>query len=256
MVILLEEVTALVLMYPLVSLSFDDVGDSYVGLGCGHENNTAIMMLMMMMMMMMMIMMAYIFWLTATANISMALSDTTAVINTTVFLSCQASRNMAQVLTFYWWWSDRGGGTYSRTYAHRSRWSIGHLRPLAIALCSGLLWPFQSNWSIMEVVEIMIVMMIMVMIMTVMLTILLIMITNVMVMIMIMRRKRTTMTMIITVTLYFSARASISTAPPDTTVVVNTTIFLSCQASRQPAADMAYVWTVWLMWWWWWWWWW
>ena len=33
------------------------------------------------------------------------------------------------------------------TYAHRSRWSIGHQRPLAIALCSGLLWPFQSSWS-------------------------------------------------------------------------------------------------------------
>ena len=34
------------------------------------------------------------------------------------------------------------------TYAHRSRWSIGHLRPLAIALCSGLLWPFQTSWSL------------------------------------------------------------------------------------------------------------
>ena len=27
--------------------------------------------------------------------------------------------------------------SYLFTYAHRSRWSIGHLRPLAIALCSG-----------------------------------------------------------------------------------------------------------------------
>ena len=36
------------------------------------------------------------------------------------------------------------------TYAHRSRWSIGHLRPLAIALCSGLLWPFQSCWSLVS----------------------------------------------------------------------------------------------------------
>ena len=34
------------------------------------------------------------------------------------------------------------------TYAHCSRWSISHLRPLAIALCSGLLWPFQSSWSL------------------------------------------------------------------------------------------------------------
>ena len=30
-------------------------------------------------------------------------------------------------------------------YAHGSLWSIGHLRPFAIALCFGLLWPFQSN---------------------------------------------------------------------------------------------------------------
>ena len=36
---------------------------------------------------------------------------------------------------------------YLLTYAHRSRWSIGHLRPLAIALCSELLWPFQTSWS-------------------------------------------------------------------------------------------------------------
>ena len=34
------------------------------------------------------------------------------------------------------------------TYAHRSRWNIGHLRPLAIALCSGLLLPFQTSWSL------------------------------------------------------------------------------------------------------------
>ena len=34
------------------------------------------------------------------------------------------------------------------TYAHRSRWSIGHQRPLAIALSSGLLWPFQASWSL------------------------------------------------------------------------------------------------------------
>ena len=37
---------------------------------------------------------------------------------------------------------------YFLTYAHRSRCNIGHLRPLAIALCSGLLWPFQSSWSL------------------------------------------------------------------------------------------------------------
>ena len=35
-----------------------------------------------------------------------------------------------------------------RTYAHRSRWSIGHIPPLAIALCSGLLWPIKSCWSL------------------------------------------------------------------------------------------------------------
>ena len=34
------------------------------------------------------------------------------------------------------------------TYAHRSRWSTGHLRPLAITLCSGLFWPFQTSWSL------------------------------------------------------------------------------------------------------------
>ena len=34
------------------------------------------------------------------------------------------------------------------TYAHRSRWSKGHLRPLAIALCSGLFWAFQTSWSL------------------------------------------------------------------------------------------------------------
>ena len=37
---------------------------------------------------------------------------------------------------------------HTLTYAHRSQWSVGHLRPLAIALCSGLLWPFQSSWSV------------------------------------------------------------------------------------------------------------
>ena len=36
--------------------------------------------------------------------------------------------------------------SYLLTNAHRSQWSIGHLRPLAIALCSGLLWPFQTSW--------------------------------------------------------------------------------------------------------------
>ena len=38
--------------------------------------------------------------------------------------------------------------TYLLTYAHRSRWSIGHLRPLTIAHCSGLPWPVQSSWSL------------------------------------------------------------------------------------------------------------
>ena len=37
---------------------------------------------------------------------------------------------------------------YLLTYAHRSQWSIGHLRPLAIALCSGLLWSFRTSWSL------------------------------------------------------------------------------------------------------------
>ena len=36
------------------------------------------------------------------------------------------------------------------TYAHSSRWSIGHRRPLTIALCSGLFWPFQSRWSLVD----------------------------------------------------------------------------------------------------------
>ena len=34
------------------------------------------------------------------------------------------------------------------TYAHGSRWSRGHSWPLAVALCCGLLWLFQSSWSI------------------------------------------------------------------------------------------------------------
>ena len=34
------------------------------------------------------------------------------------------------------------------TCACRSWWSIGHQRPLAITLISGLLWPFQSSWSL------------------------------------------------------------------------------------------------------------
>ena len=33
------------------------------------------------------------------------------------------------------------------TYAHRSQWSIGHQRPPAIALCSGLLLSFQTSCS-------------------------------------------------------------------------------------------------------------
>ena len=33
------------------------------------------------------------------------------------------------------------------TCAHRSRCSIGHQRPLAIALCSGFLWSFRTSWS-------------------------------------------------------------------------------------------------------------
>ena len=36
---------------------------------------------------------------------------------------------------------------YLLTYAHRSQWSIGHQRPPAIALCSGLLWSFLTSWS-------------------------------------------------------------------------------------------------------------
>ena len=41
--------------------------------------------------------------------------------------------------------SDRA---YLLTYAHRSRWSIGHQRPLSIALCSGLLWSFRTSMSL------------------------------------------------------------------------------------------------------------
>ena len=37
--------------------------------------------------------------------------------------------------------------TYLLTYAHRSQWSIGHQRPPAIALCSGLLLSFRTSWS-------------------------------------------------------------------------------------------------------------
>ena len=33
------------------------------------------------------------------------------------------------------------------TYAHRSQWSMGHQRPPAIALCSGLLLSFRASWS-------------------------------------------------------------------------------------------------------------
>ena len=38
-----------------------------------------------------------------------------------------------------------GQGSHLLTYVHRSWWSIGHLRPLTIALCSGLLWLFQTR---------------------------------------------------------------------------------------------------------------
>ena len=40
-----------------------------------------------------------------------------------------------------------GSHTYLLIYAHRSQWSIGHQRPPAIALCSGLLLSFQTSWS-------------------------------------------------------------------------------------------------------------
>ena len=36
---------------------------------------------------------------------------------------------------------------YLLTYAHRSPWSLGHQRPPAIALCSGLLLSFRTSWS-------------------------------------------------------------------------------------------------------------
>ena len=36
---------------------------------------------------------------------------------------------------------------YLLTYAHHSQWSIGHQRPPAIALCSGLLLSFWTSWS-------------------------------------------------------------------------------------------------------------
>ena len=37
---------------------------------------------------------------------------------------------------------------YILTYAHRYRWSIGHQRPLALELCSGLLWSFRTSCSL------------------------------------------------------------------------------------------------------------
>ena len=37
--------------------------------------------------------------------------------------------------------------SYLLTYAHHSQWSIGHQRPPAIALCSGLLLSFRTSWS-------------------------------------------------------------------------------------------------------------
>ena len=54
--------------------------------------------------------------------------------------------------TFLWIYCPRHVGVSGNkqadrltTYAHRSRWSIGHQRPLAITLSSGLLWPFQTS---------------------------------------------------------------------------------------------------------------
>ena len=41
-----------------------------------------------------------------------------------------------------------GGAYILLTYTNRYWWSIGHQRPLAIALCSGLLWSFRTNWSL------------------------------------------------------------------------------------------------------------
>ena len=42
---------------------------------------------------------------------------------------------------------SRSGHTYLLTYAHRSQWSVGHQRPPAMALCSGLLLSFRISWS-------------------------------------------------------------------------------------------------------------
>ena len=44
---------------------------------------------------------------------------------------------LASMCTFY----------YLLTYAHRSQWSIGHQRPPAFVLCSGLLLLFRTSWS-------------------------------------------------------------------------------------------------------------
>ena len=45
------------------------------------------------------------------------------------------------------WCASRFIRTYF-TYAHRSQRSIGHQWPLAISLCSGLLWSFSTSWSL------------------------------------------------------------------------------------------------------------
>ena len=44
--------------------------------------------------------------------------------------------------------SSKRKATYLLSYAHRSRWSISHLRPHAITLCSALLWSFQTSWPL------------------------------------------------------------------------------------------------------------
>ena len=44
-------------------------------------------------------------------------------------------------------WGFFFGLSHLLTYAHCSQWSIGHQRPPAIALCSGLLLLFRTSWS-------------------------------------------------------------------------------------------------------------
>ena len=62
-------------------------------------------------------------------------------------LLCASIQVCGETSVWWTWWSLCAGLVEPLTYARRSQWSIGHQRPPAIALCSGLLLSFRTSWS-------------------------------------------------------------------------------------------------------------